>query len=349
VRFVSVDIDLFIARNTPVWNRLAELTSKARGGLGRLDPVEVDELVVLYQRVSAHLSHARTAYRDPSLTMRLTTLVTQASGVIYRGRSRPGSAVADFFAWRFPAAVYQSGRFILVSALLLLVPAVVMGVWLGTSDAALDAAAPEAVRETYVTEDFEDYYSSDSAANFGTQVTVNNIQVAFMAFAGGILVCIPTAAVMIFNGANVGMAGGLFADAGQLDKFFGLILPHGLLELTAVVIAGAAGLRMGWAIIVPGDRSRSEALGAEARRAVLIALGLTVAFVMAGFIEGFVTGSGVPTALRIAVGVAAELAFVLWIVVQGRAATLRGLTGEMGELDRGWDELAAARERAWAR
>jgi uncharacterized membrane protein SpoIIM required for sporulation len=348
VRF-RVDIDLFIARNTPVWNRLAQLTSQARHGLGRLAPAEIDELVVLYQRVSAHLSHARTAYRDPSLTMRLTTLVTQASGVIYRGRSRPGSAVADFFVWRFPAAVYQSGRFIAVAAALLLVPAFVFGVWLGTSDAALDVAVPDAVREAYVQNDFESYYSSDSATNFSAQVTVNNIQVALMAFATGILACIPTVLLLAYNGVNVGVAAGMFADAGELDRFFGLILPHGLLELTAVIIAGAAGLRVGWAVIAPGDRSRAEALGTEARRAVLIALGLMVAFVVAGFIEGFVTGRGVPTALRIAIGVAAELAFVLWIVVQGRTATARGLTGELGELDRGWDELAEARERAWAR
>jgi uncharacterized membrane protein SpoIIM required for sporulation len=344
-----VDIDLFIARNVPMWNRLAELTSQARLGLGRLAPSEIDELVVLYQRVSAHLSHARAAYRDPALTMRLTTLVTQASGVIYRGRSRPGNAATEFFVWRFPAAVYQSGRFIAASAALLLVPAIVMGFWLGTSDAARDVAAPDAVREAYIEDDFEDYYSSDSATNFATQVTVNNIQVALLAFASGVLAGIPTVITLVVNGMNIGVAAGLFADAGQLDRFFGLILPHGLLELTAVIIAGGAGLRVGWAVIAPGDRSRSEALGTEARRAVLIALGLMVAFIVAGFIEGFVTGRGVPTALRIAIGVAAELAFLLWIVVQGRAATARGLTGEMGELDRGWDELAAARERAWAR
>jgi hypothetical protein len=74
-----------------------------------------------------------------------------------------------------------------------------------------------------------------------------------------------------------------------------------------------------------------------------------VAFVAAGFIEGFVTGRGAPTSLRIAIGVVAELAFLGWVVIQGRTATARGLTGEMGELDRGWDELAAARERSWSR
>ena len=107
-------------------------------------------------------------------------------------------------------------------------------------------------------------------------------------------------------------------------------------------------MRLGWAVIAPGDRTRSQALGREARRAGVIALGLVLAFVVAGLIEGFVTGRGVPTGLRVGIGVTAELAFVGWIVVQGRAATRRGVTGELGELDRGWDELATARDRAWA-
>jgi uncharacterized membrane protein SpoIIM required for sporulation len=343
-----VDIDRFIARNARTWDRLDELSSRAGRGLRRLTPGEVDELVETYQRVSSHLSHARVAYADPALTSRLTRSVSQANGVIYASRSRTMRAVADFFAWRFPAAVWQSGRFVAVSAALLLVPALAVGAWIATSDEALDASAPDAVREAYLEEDFEDYYSSEPATQFATEVTVNNIQVAITAFASGVLLCLPAALLLAFNGANVGFAGGLFADAGELGRFFGLILPHGLLELTAVVVAGAAGLRLGWAVIAPGDRTRGQAVGAEARQSGVIALGLVLAFAVAGLIEGFVTGRGVPTGLRVGVGVAAELAFVSWVVVQGRAATARGVTGALGELDRGWDDLAAARERAWA-
>jgi uncharacterized membrane protein SpoIIM required for sporulation len=344
-----VDIDRFIARNAATWDRLDDLSKRAGRGVRRLQPAEVDELVDLYQRVSSHLSHARVAYDDRALTGRLTRLVSQANGVIYASRTRTRRAFADFFAWRFPAAVYQSGRFVAVAALLLLGPAVAFGAWLGSSEEALDATASEAVREAYLDEDFESYYSSDPAAEFASQVTVNNVQVAVTAFAFGVMLCVPTALLLAYNGANLGVAAGMFADAGELPKFFGLILPHGLLELSAVVVAGAAGLRLGWAVIAPGDRSRGQALGEEARRAGVIALGLVLAFVVAGLIEGFVTGRGLPTAVRLGIGVLAEAVFVGWIVIQGRAASLRGVTGAMGELDRGWDELAAARERAWAR
>ncbi len=117
------------------------------------------------------------------------------------------------------------------------------------------------------------------------------MQVAIVAFAAGIGLCLPTALILALNGASIGAVAGLFHAAGQAPKFWGLILPHGLLELTAVCVAGAAGLRLGWTIIDPGDRPRGVALAEEARQAMVIVLGLVVVFAAAGVIEGFVTGS----------------------------------------------------------
>jgi uncharacterized membrane protein SpoIIM required for sporulation len=297
--------------------------------------------VALYQRTSAHLSHARATYGDPALTAHLTRLVADAHAVIYGSRTRSLAAVGRFFAVTFPAAVWHARRFVAVSALCLLVPALATGAWVGTSDRALDASGPEAAREAYLEEDFEAYYSSAPAAEFATQVTVNNIQVSFLAFAAGILLCIGAAFLLAYNGAQVGVAGGLFVSAGQAAKFFGLILPHGLLELTAVVIAGAAGIQMGWAFIAPGDRTRTDALAEAGRRAVVIVLGLTLAFVVAGTIEGFVTGSSLSTAVRVGIGVMVEIAFLAYVVTQGRLAAARGETGLLGEPRRRWGEELA--------
>jgi uncharacterized membrane protein SpoIIM required for sporulation len=124
---------------------------------------------------------------------------------------------------------------------------------------------------------------------------------------------------------------GLFAAAGQNAKFYGLILPHGLLELSAVVIAGSAGLRLGWSLVDPGDRPRAVALTEEGRRSVVVVLGLAATFVVAGLIEGFVTGSSLPTLVRVGVGVIVEVLFVLYVVVLGRDAAARGITGLLGE------------------
>lgn len=326
-----MDLDRFLADHGPAWDRLAELTARANRGVRRLDASELEELVALYQRTSTHLSLARTYLRDPGLVARLTGLVASAAAVIYGAHPRTLRALGRFFTTTFPAAVWHLRRFVVVATLLLIVPALAMGIWLDSSPQAVDAAGPEAARQQFLDEDFEAYYSSAPAAEFATQVFTNNVRVAVLAFAGGILACIPTAYVLVTNGANVGVAGGLFAATGQAPRFFGLILPHGLLELTAVAIAGGAGLALGWSWLAPGDRFRLDALAEEGRRAVVVVLGLVAAFAAAGLIEGFVTGQPWPTALRVGIGVTAWAAFVLYLAGQGRRAAAAGLTGLLDE------------------
>ncbi len=174
-------------------------------------------------------------------------------------------------------------------------------------------------------EDFEAYYSSAPASQFATEVTVNNIQVGFLAFAVGILLCVPTAFILATNGANVGMAAGLFAAVGQQPKFYGLILPHGLLELSAIVVAGAAGLAVGWAIIDPGDRPRTEALAEQGRRSAVIALGLAARVRRGRHDRGLRHPERPPHVVRVAIGIAACLAFWTYVVVLGRRAAVGGL------------------------
>lgn len=335
-----MDIDRFIATNGPSWERLGALTGRARRGTRGLHPAELAELVRLYQRASTHLSYARTYFDDPTLTSRLTGVVAAAQSVVYGTRPRTARALGAFFSDTFPAAVWHVRRFVVVAALLLLVPFAAMAIWIATSDDALEASAPAAVRATYVERDFESYYSSEPAAAFATSVFTNNVRVAILAFAAGILLCVVTAGLLVYNGAAVGVAAGLFSAAGEPGRFWGLILPHGLLELSAVIVAGASGLALGWAIVAPGDRTRRDALAEQGRRSVTIVLGLVVAFFVAGLIEGFVTGQPWPTSLRVAIGALALLVFTLYVVVLGRAAAARGLTGLLGE-----DEPATALPR----
>lgn len=326
-----MSIDQFIQHNEPAWIRLEQLGREARRRRPNLNAAELDEFVRLYQQTSTHLSHARTNLRDPALTMRLTRLVADANGALYGGHANAARSMADFFRYSFPAAVWDARRFVVASTLLTFVPAVVMGVWLGYSDRAVDSLADDAAQQAYVSEDFEAYYSSSSAAQFSTEVLVNNIQVSFLAFALGVVFCVGTAYILMFNGVNVGIAVGLFYNVGEPSKFWGLILPHGLLELSAVVVAGAAGLRLGWSLIAPGNQTRVQALADEGRRSVVIVLGLMIAFIAAGLIEGFVTPSSLSTPMRVSIGILAELMFVLYIVTRGRTAQSLGLSGYWAE------------------
>ncbi len=142
---------------------------------------------------------------------------------------------------------------------------------------------------------FAAYYSSQPAQNFTSQVFLNNVRVAILAFAAGILLCVFTALILIYNGANGGVAGGLFTHVGEWERFWGLILPHGLLEISAVIVAGGAGLRLGWTVISPGNRTRWRALTDDGRYGGNVVIGLVLAMFIAGLIEGFVTGRPWPT------------------------------------------------------
>lgn len=333
-----MDVDRFVATNQAAWERLDVLVGRAGRGVKRLRPAELDELVALYQQTSTHLSLARTAYREPALTATLTRLTARAGAVVYGTRSATWRAVGAFFTTTFPAALWHARWFVAISTVAFLVPALALGVWVARSPAALAAAAPPEIREAYVGEEFQAYYSENPSAVFAATVGTNNIQVGILAFAAGVLLCVPTVLLLLYNGASLGVAAGLFGAVGRLETFFyGGILPHGMLELTAVFVAGGAGLRLGWTLIDPGDRPRAAALVEEGRRAVAIVLGLVVVFTVAALIEGFVTGSALPTWARVGIGAVVEAGFLAYAALLGRDAAARGFTGALGEHDAtGW-------------
>ena len=311
-----MDVDRFVAENRPTWYRLRSLTQRANNLTGE----EVRELNRLYQRTAGHLAYAQAHFFDPGLNTALTQQVATTAAVLYGARRFTWRSGARFFSRTVPLVVWESRWFLLVSAVTLLLPAVAGGVWVDHSHAALNAIAPAAVREAYVNHNFASYYSSEPSAVFAAQVYTNNVVVAFEAFAGGISFGLLTLLALAYNGLNVGVAGGMFYAAHQPAEFWGLITPHGMLELTSVVLAGGAGLRLGWALVSPGDQPRSRALAYNGLQAVVLAAVTVLALLVSGLIEGFVTGSALPTTVRVGIGAAVELAFLLWVVLGGRAA-----------------------------
>ncbi|MGA3219301.1 MAG: stage II sporulation protein M [Acidimicrobiales bacterium] len=311
-----MDIDRFLADNRGTWERLHELTGRAK----HLSGEEVRELSRLHQRAAGQLAYAQAHFSDPGVKSSLTSSLAASAAVLYGTRRHTWRTVGRFFSVTFPMAVWDARWFLLVSGVALFLPAVVIGTWIAHSHAALDVTAPPAVRAAYVDHDFASYYSSEPSVAFAGQVYTNNVIVTFEAFAGGITFGLFTLVALVINGANLGDAAGLFYAAHHPGEFWGLVTPHGLLELSSVVLAGGAGLRMGWALISPGDRPRSRALAAEARGSVVLVLGTVLTLAVSGVIEGFVTGSALPTAARVGIGAAVELAFLSWVVLCGRSA-----------------------------
>ncbi|KOX22324.1 membrane protein [Nocardiopsis sp. NRRL B-16309] len=290
---------------------------------------EIDELVDLYQRVSTHLSVVRSSGQDPALVGRLSTQVARARSAVTGAHAPAWRDAAGFFTRVFPAVLYRlRWWWIGVSAGTVLLSTAV-AVWMVTNPDVMYAVGTPEEMARYVEHDFANYYVENPAGSFAAQVWTNNAWVSAQAIIFGVAFGLPTLYVLAMNGVNLGFAAGMMIGHGRGEQFFGLILPHGLLELTAVFVAGGVGLKLGWTIIAPGDRTRMRALGEEARAAIAVVLGLVVVLFISGLIEGFVTGWVHTTWLRIGIGVVAEALFLAYVFTVGRRAHQEGETGDI--------------------
>jgi uncharacterized membrane protein SpoIIM required for sporulation len=330
----TIDLDVFVTAHRREWDRLDELTRHSRS----LSGAEVDELVDLYQRTATHLSAVRTSAPDPVLVARLSGLVTRARGVVTAPGVPAYREIGVFFLRHFPAAVYRARWWWVSAAAGFLVVAVALAAWVAHNpDVQSSIATPDQVRQL-VDQDFASYYSSHPAGAFAAQVWTNNAWLSALAIASGVLLGIPIPYLLWQNAANVGLIAGLMAAHGRLDLFFGLVLPHGLLELTAVFIASGVGLRLGWTIVAPGDRPRGAAVASQGRAAIGVAVGLVAVLLVSGVIEAFVTPSGLPTWARVGIGLAVWVGFLAYVVVLGGRAARAGDTGDLDPSEVG-DEL----------
>jgi len=327
-----MDLDVFVSAHRAEWDRLDALLHRQR----RLTGAEADELVTLYQRAATHLSLIQSSAPDPQLTGRLSQLVARARSAVTGTRRASWRDVTHFFAYGFPAAVYRSRHWWVPAAVLSTVVAALLGWWIGTHpEVQASIAAPEELRRlTRPGGEYETYYSSHPAASFAAQVWTNNARAAAMCLVFGVFLGLPVIWILFQNMLNLGLGIGLMFSAGRLDTFLGLVLPHGLLELTAVFVAAGAGLRLGWTLIDPGPRSRRTALAEEGRAALGMAIGLAAVLFVSGAIEGFVTPSGLPTWARIGIGILAEVLFLAYVYILGGRAARAGETGDIAADER---------------
>ncbi|MGW0801760.1 stage II sporulation protein M [Nonomuraea sp. NPDC002799] len=330
-----MDIDAFVTAHRPVWDRLEYLVKHRSSLTG----TEVDELVDLYQRVATHLSIVRSSSKDPMLIGRLSALVARARSAVTGAHAPAWRELVRFFTVSFPVVAYRARWWWLGSTVAFLAVALVMGAWVAANpDVQASIASPEEITRL-VEHDFADYYSEDPAASFASRVWTNNAWVAAQMILYAIVLGLPIPYILYANAENVAVSAGLMASRDKLDIFFGLILPHGLLELTAVFLAAAVGMRLGWTVIDPGPRRRIEALAEQGRAVMSVALGLIAVLFVSGLIEAFVTPSGLPTSIRVGIGVLAEVTFLAYVIVFGRRALRRH---ESGDIERAPDVAPTA-------
>lgn len=318
-----MDLDAYVLAHAHEWQRLEALVHR-----GRLSGTESDELVDLYQQVATHLSVVRTSAPDPSLVAHLSSLLAKARNKAVGTRVSTWRGFAGFFTERFPAALYRLRWWWLGCLAGNVVVTAVMMLWLlDHPNVEQSLLSPDEI-DQLVNNDFEGYYSQYAASHFAAQVWINNAWVSALCIAFGIL-GFPVIYLLFNNIANLAIIGSIMHRHHHGQQFWGLILPHGMLELTAVFVAGGVGLRLFWSWIEPGQLTRSQSIAREGRTADTVTLGLVCVLFVSGLIEAFVTPSGLPTWARVGIGVTAEAAFLTYVFVLGRQAFHRGATGDI--------------------
>ena len=318
-----MDLDAYVAAHGREWQRLEDLL-----GVRRRTGEQADELITLYQRTATHLSVVRSAAPDPMLVGRLSRLVARARAAVTGSSDPAWRDVTRFVIATLPAAIYRTRAWWGSVALGSVVAMFALGAWVAANTDVQRKLLPQAELDSLVHTDFQSYYSTYAHGSFAAQVWTHNAWIAALCIALGVF-GLPVIYLLWQNVVNVAVIGGVMVSHGRAGLFFGLILPHGILELTAVFLAAGTGLRLFWAWVSPGPRPRGLALAQEGRAAIAVVIGLVGVLAVSGFIEGFITPSGLPTAVKIAIGLLAEAGFLTYVLVLGRRAVRAGITGDV--------------------
>lgn len=318
-----MDVDAFARAREPRWSRLRELTRRRR-----LTGAEADELTRLYQSTAGDLSAVRSAAPEPALVTRLSILVAGARVWLTGAHESSTRPLRRFLVYGLAAALYRVRWWGVTVSLAVVALAAVSAWWTVTHPESLALIGDPETRAAIANYEFANYYVEYDSGSFAASVWSNNWFIAAQCIALGITGIYPL--FLLYNTVvQLGVAGAVMAEADLLDVYFQLLAPHGLLELSAVFVAAAAGLRLFWTMLVPGPRTRGEALAQEGRTAFGVALGLAGVLLVSGLIEGFITGSAIPWAVKDLIGVVACAAFWVYVFAFGRVAVAARVTGDV--------------------
>lgn len=314
------------------WDLLKQLLDRIdRHGLRSLDTEETKILCRLYRQVTVDLSMARSRGHEPELVQFLNMLAARAHGRVYRTRPVDWRPLLSFAFTGFPRLVRRMHRVVLVAML------VFGGTALASTLAVIrDPDVAYALFDEQIVEHENirlekqqgEYrgnftFSLSSSPLVAVMIIGNNVRVAIMGFAMGALLCIPGLLLLTYNGRMLGTLWGLVWNAGYFAGFNSLILTHGVLELTAICIASAAGLHLGWSIIAPGDLPRRDALRRASGDAFGLLAGSAMMLVVAGIIEAYVTPH-TGSAVRWSVAIASAFGLALYFGFAGRTKAAPG-------------------------
>lgn len=324
----------FAARKQAAWERFRrEALDAERRGLTAMDGPALAAFAARYREVAADLARARTYGADRTTLGYIERIVSAGHNALYGLRGVRRVPVGSLLLRELPGAVVRARRYVLAAFLLFVVPAVLGFALLRQSPGLAAQILPDemiARAEAGARQQAQGIGYAETPELFlpvvASSIIANNIQVTILAFAGGVTAGVGTALVLVFNGLFLGAILGMFANYGVADWLLTFVAGHGVLELTAIFMAGGAGLLVARALVAPGDWSRRDALVIHGRLAIQVLAAAALLLVLAGTIEGLLSASDAPAAVKLAVSAAsAVLLGLLWAA--GRRASAVRATG----------------------
>ncbi len=301
------------------WRELEALVGRMeKRGVGGLAPAELARLPSLYRAALSSLSVARAISLDRNVLDYLEALCGRAYLAVYGTRRHLRDALSDFFVRRFPRAVRAHAWHVAIAAALLVLGAIT-GYALTAADAErfyafVDPALAGGRGPASSTESLRKVlYDREGTAGllqtFAMFLFQHNARIGLAAFAVGFAGAVPTALLVFTNGLVLGAFGALYGGRGLALEFWAWVLPHGVTELTAVVLCGAGGLALGQALLFPGREERLAGLARRGREAGVVALGAVALFFVAALVEGIFRQlvHSVPVRYAVALGTAGVL------------------------------------------
>lgn len=327
-----MDLDALTSVRRGEWDRLDELSRQRT-----LSGSEVDELVQRYRSASADLSDMKSSVGRTHASESLSTSLMRARLRLTGARPNPLKALQQLFVQQIPAALYSVRWTTLAIAIIFIGITSLVAFWIDSDPRLIESLGNRAELQAYADNDFTEYYNP--AAAFAGQVWTNNAWLTAQCVLFGATGLYP-AFLLISNAASLGTSAAVLMHFDKGDVFLLHILPHGLLEMTCIFVAGAAGLHVFWSWVAPGRRTRGESFAQAGRSLATVAIGLVLALALSGVVEGFVTGQSTwPWTIKIGIGVLALGAFLSYMLILGRWATKHGETGDLTEYESGTPTL----------
>lgn len=298
---------------------LLDRSGARRPGPAALWVDELDELVRLYRRATSDLAIARRDYPGDPVTVVLNQLVARGYGIVYRDPPAALSRLGRFYAHELPREYRAAWPFLVAAAAMFFVPLVVSALAVALSPEAARLILPSAMLDEISRG--QTWFDSSLAERpyLASFIMTNNLQVALLALAGGLLGGVLTAAVLIDNGIFIGGVIGALVAHGLTDRLVGFVSPHGFLELSVVVVAGASGLMLGKAVVWPGLPTRRSALVTAGQRSIRLLLGMLPVLGLAGLLEGFVSPSTFPWPFKLAIGLTTAVLLYGYLLIAGKS------------------------------